>query len=99
LTLPGGLLNAVGGPNGSNGNTTNTPQGGQVMVWIKAPAALLHCRQMRDQAEETRRQELDRAREALARGEDPAAVLDSLSQGLTNKLLHAPTQALKKPTK
>jgi len=34
--------------------------------------------------------------EALARGEDAAAVLDSLSQGLTNKLLHAPTQALKK---
>jgi glutamyl-tRNA reductase len=24
-------------------------------------------------------------------------VLESLSQGLTNKLLHAPTQALKKP--
>jgi glutamyl-tRNA reductase len=53
-------------------------------------------RQLRDQAEELRRHELDRALRALARGDDPAAVLDALSQGLTNKLLHAPTQALKK---
>ena len=37
-----------------------------------------------------------RVLKALARGEAPAAVLESLSQGLTNKLLHAPTQALKK---
>ena len=42
------------------------------------------------------RHELDRALKALARGEDPAGVLEALSQGLTNKLLHAPTQALKK---
>ncbi len=36
-----------------------------------------------------------RARAALpARGDDPAAVLEALSHGLTNKLLHAPTQAL-----
>jgi len=55
-------------------------------------------RQLRDQAEETRRHELDRALKAIARGEDPAAVLEALSRGLTNKLLHDPTQALKKPT-
>ena len=30
----------------------------------------------------------------LARGDDPAKVLDALSHGLTNKLLHAPTHAL-----
>jgi glutamyl-tRNA reductase len=30
----------------------------------------------------------------LARGDDPKAVLEALSHGLTNKLLHAPTQAL-----
>ena len=30
----------------------------------------------------------------LQRGDDPAGVVDALSQGLTNKLLHAPTQAL-----
>ncbi len=30
----------------------------------------------------------------LARGDSAASVLEALSQGLTNKLLHAPTQAL-----
>ena len=33
----------------------------------------------------------------LARGDDPKAVLEALSHGLTNKLLHAPTQALTTP--
>jgi glutamyl-tRNA reductase len=31
----------------------------------------------------------------LQRGDDPRAVLEALSHGLTNKLLHAPTQALR----
>ena len=30
----------------------------------------------------------------LAKGEDPQKVLEHLSQRLTNKFLHAPTQAL-----
>ena len=30
----------------------------------------------------------------LARGDDPKAVLEALSRGLTNKLMHAPTEAL-----
>jgi glutamyl-tRNA reductase len=72
-------------------------QVGQFMHWIKVRETVPLIRQLREHAEETRRQELDRALKALARGEDPAAVLESLSQGLTNKLLHAPTQALKKP--
>jgi len=55
-------------------------------------------RQLREQAEDTRRHELDRALKALSRGENPAAVLESFSRGLTNKLLHDPTLALKKPT-
>jgi len=72
-------------------------QVGQFMHWMKVRESVPLIRQLREHAEETRRQELDRALKALARGEDPAAVLESLSQGLTNKLLHAPTQALKKP--
>jgi glutamyl-tRNA reductase len=72
-------------------------QVGQFMHWIKVRETVPLIRQLREHAEETRRLELDRALRALARGEDPAAVLESLSQGLTNKLLHAPTQALKKP--
>ena len=71
-------------------------QVGQFMHWMQVRETVPLIRQLREQAEEARRHELDRALKALARGEDPAAVLESLSQGLTNKLLHAPTQALKK---
>jgi glutamyl-tRNA reductase len=74
-------------------------QVGQFMHWMQVRESVPLIRQLRDQAEETRRQELERALKALARGEEPAALLESLSQGLTNKLLHAPTQALKKPGK
>jgi glutamyl-tRNA reductase len=72
-------------------------QVGQFMHWMRVRETVPLIRELRGQAEETRRHELDRALKALGRGEDPAAVLESLSQGLTNKLLHAPTQALKKP--
>ena len=39
--------------------------------------------------------ELDRALRLLRRGEDPACVLDELSRRLMNKLIHAPTKALR----
>jgi glutamyl-tRNA reductase len=74
-------------------------QVGQFMSWMSLRGNVPLIRQLREQAEELRRQELERALKALARGEDPAALLESLSQGLTNKLLHAPTEALKKPNK
>ena len=38
--------------------------------------------------------ELERARRRLAHGDDPQAVLEALSQRLTNKLLHGPTRFL-----
>jgi glutamyl-tRNA reductase len=72
-------------------------QVGQIMHWMRSRETVPLIRELRGQADEARRQELDRALKALARGEDPAAVLERLSHGLTNKLLHAPTQALKKP--
>jgi len=72
-------------------------QVGQFMHWMKAREVVPLILQLREQAEATRREELERALRALSRGEDPAAVLDGLSQRLTNKLLHSPTQALKKP--
>jgi glutamyl-tRNA reductase len=37
---------------------------------------------------------MERALRLLAKGEDAAKVLESLSCGLTNKFLHAPTHAL-----
>ena len=43
-----------------------------------------------------RNAELERARKLLAGGTPPAEVLDQLARGLTNKFLHAPTQALNK---
>jgi len=37
---------------------------------------------------------VERALRLLQKGDDPKQVLEALSQGLTNKLLHGPTQAL-----
>jgi glutamyl-tRNA reductase len=41
-----------------------------------------------------RANELEHALKALARGDAPEKVLEALSRGITNKLLHPPTQAL-----
>jgi glutamyl-tRNA reductase len=51
-------------------------------------------RALRDQAERSRRQELDRALKALERGDDARLVIQRLSEALTNKLMHPPTHAL-----
>jgi glutamyl-tRNA reductase len=74
-------------------------QVGQFMHWMQARASVPLIRALRDQAEEARRQEVERALRLLSRGEAPQKVVEALSHGLKNKLLHAPTQALKKPTK
>jgi glutamyl-tRNA reductase len=69
-------------------------QVGQFMRWMEARESVPLIRALRDQGEQARRQELERAIRLLRRGDDPAGVLESLSHGLTNKLMHAPTQAL-----
>jgi glutamyl-tRNA reductase len=69
-------------------------QVGSFLHWMNAREAVPVIRALREKGEDARRQELDRAYRALGRGEDPRAVLESFSQGLTNKLLHGPTQAL-----
>jgi glutamyl-tRNA reductase len=66
----------------------------EFMQWLEGREVVPTIRALRDQAERMRRHEMERAMKALARGEDPKAVLESLSHGLTNKLMHAPTQAL-----
>ena len=73
-------------------------QVGQFMHWMQARDSVPLIRALREHAEGARRQELERALRLLARGDEPAKVLDALSQGLTNKLLHAPTQALSEAT-
>jgi glutamyl-tRNA reductase len=69
-------------------------QVGQFMRWMQARANVPLIRALREHGEHARRHELGRALRCLQRGDDPAAVLEALSHGLTNKLLHAPTQAL-----
>lgn len=62
--------------------------------WMESRASVPTIRALRDAGERARRHELEHALKLLARGDDPAQVLEALSQGLTNKLLHPPTQAL-----
>ena len=74
-------------------------QVGQFMSWMEARESVPAIVALRQHAEEARRQELERAMRLLERGAPASQVMDRLSQALTNKLLHTPTQALKKPTK
>jgi len=62
--------------------------------WQGARAAAPAIVELRRRADQYREAELAKARTRLARGEDPAAVLDSLARGLANKFLHHPSQAL-----
>jgi glutamyl-tRNA reductase len=64
------------------------------MQWLDARSIVPVIRHMHTQADVLRRAEVERAQKMLARGEDPAAVLEALSQALTNKLIHGPTHAL-----
>ncbi|WJF90243.1 glutamyl-tRNA reductase [Paraburkholderia bonniea] len=64
------------------------------MQWLDARSIVPVIRHMHTQADMLRRAELERAQKMLARGDDPAAVLEAMSQALTNKLIHGPTHAL-----
>ena len=69
-------------------------QVGQFMRWMRLRDGAPLIRELRSQADAARREELERALKALARGEDPAKVVEALSRSLTGKLMHGPTQAL-----
>jgi len=62
--------------------------------WLEARETVPTIRALRDSAERTRRHEVEHALKLLAKGEDPQRVLEALSHGLTNKLMHGPTAAL-----
>lgn len=64
------------------------------MHWLKTREAVPTIKALRDVAEKTRQSELEKARKMLAKGADPAEVLDALSNALTKKLLHGPSHAL-----
>ena len=58
-------------------------QVGQFMSWMQVRESVPLIRALRDQAEEARREELQHALKLLERGEDPAKVMEALSQSLT----------------
>ncbi len=64
------------------------------LLWLQTRETVPVIRSLRDTAERTRRHEMEHALKLLAKGDDPAIVLDHLSHRLTNKFLHSPTQAL-----
>ena len=62
--------------------------------WMESREVVPTIRALRDNAERHRRHEMEKALRLLANGEDAEKVLESLSNGLTNKFLHAPTHTL-----
>ncbi|CAN7616788.1 glutamyl-tRNA reductase [Massilia sp. LjRoot122] len=64
------------------------------MHWVGDRAMVPVIRDLHESSEALRLAELERARKLLARGDDPEAVLEALSRGLTAKFLHGPQQAL-----
>jgi len=56
--------------------------------WMDQRSNVPLIQQLNAQAEDWRNAELARARKALAKGDDLEAVLDNLSRGLTQKMLH-----------
>lgn len=58
------------------------------MHWVDQREAVPLIQQLNAQADDWRQAELARARKALAKGDDVDAVLEALSRGLTQKMLH-----------
>ncbi len=71
---------------------------GHFMHWLQSRETVPTIRALRDQAERTRRHEMEKALKLLSRGEDPQQVLEQLGHALTNKFLHAPSHALNTTT-
>ncbi len=64
------------------------------MHWLETRASVPLVKRLREQADTTRAEELQRALKALALGKPAAEVIEALSRSLTNKLMHPPTAAL-----
>ncbi|MEE8195907.1 MAG: glutamyl-tRNA reductase [Acidiferrobacterales bacterium] len=65
------------------------------MHWVRSLDTVPSIRALRETADAVRDAELERARRRLALGEDPEQVMERLARALTNKLMHAPTTALR----
>jgi len=62
--------------------------------WLEGRAVVPTISALHGHHDELRATELERARKLLVAGTPPEQVLELLARGLTNKFLHAPTQAL-----
>jgi glutamyl-tRNA reductase len=62
--------------------------------WLEGRAVVPTISALHGHHDELRATELERARKLLLSGTPPEQVLELLARGLTNKFLHAPTQAL-----
>ncbi len=62
---------------------------------LQASAHQAPLRQLRAYGDATRTEMLEKARQQLAHGKSPDEVLELLAHGLTNRLLHPPTAALR----
>jgi glutamyl-tRNA reductase len=62
--------------------------------WLEGRTVVPTITALHGHHDQLRAAELERARKLLAGGASPEQVLEALARGLTNKFLHAPTQAL-----
>lgn len=67
----------------------------QYLKRVKSLGAVSTLKAFRNRAEEIRAAELEKAQRALERGESVAGVMEGLSRGITNKLIHVPTVRIK----
>ena len=68
------------------------------MHWLESRSAGATIRALRREHAARSAEAVQRAKAALARGESPEVVLQSLSRSVSNALLHAPTKALRNAT-
>jgi len=64
------------------------------MHWLKKRESVPTIKALRDQVDAMRQAELEKALRLIQKGESPEKVLETLSNALTNKFLHAPSHAL-----
>ena len=64
------------------------------MHWLARRRAVPAIQELHDKAQAIRKLEAERAMRLLAKGDDPAKVIEQLSLALTAKFLHGPTQML-----
>ena len=69
-------------------------QAASFLRWLEGRAVVPTITALHGHHDQMRSAELERARKMLQNGAAPEQVLEALARGLTNKFLHAPTQAL-----